>query len=302
MKKFIVRIIVFFVAIALIDIIFGRCCDYMYEHSKSGDSRKINYAIRECNADILIMGSSRANHHYDPQIMTDSLGLSCYNLGVDGSGAILMNGFYRLISQRYIPKLIIYELTPSFDFYQNSADANNTRYLAKLKPYYREKCLKQLYDDVDGHELLKLFSGLYRYNTSCMNLLRSFYGGVVSGRNGYEPLNGAMTAVKPFEIKTYQRDSLKIKYLKEFIHDCKKAGTEVVFVVSPRYGATTSVEYFPVFDMCRQENCKVLDHFCDSVFIYNKEYFKDPHHLNAVGADNYSNTIIKELKEICMKK
>lgn len=80
MNKFLVRIVVFFMAVAIIDIIFGKCCDYMYEHSGSGDSRKINYAIRECNADVLILGSSRANHHYNPQILSDSLGLSAYNL------------------------------------------------------------------------------------------------------------------------------------------------------------------------------------------------------------------------------
>lgn len=297
MKKFLVRIVVFFVAVAIIDIIFGKCCDYMYEHSGSGDSRKINYAIRECNADVLIMGSSRANHHYNPQILSDSLGLSAYNLGIDGSGAILMDGFYRLITQRYVPKLIIYELTPSFDLYQNPADANNTRYLAQLKPYYREGCLKELFDDVDGRERLKLHSGMYRYNTSCLNLFRSYIGhGTIDG-NGYLPLNGVMNDYKPFEVDTdKQIDTLKIKYLRQLIADCKEKGTQLLFVVSPRFGATTSIEYQPGFEICSQNGCDVLDYYCDPSFVSTKEFFKDSYHLNDAGAIEFTKTIVKHLK------
>jgi hypothetical protein len=297
MKKFLVRIIVFFVAVAIIDILFGMCCDYMYENSKSGDSRKINYAIIECNADILIMGSSRANHHYNPQILSDSLGLSCYNLGIDGSGAILMDGFYRLITQRYVPKLIIYELTPSFDFYQNPVDANNTRYLAQLKPYYSEGCLKQLFDDVEKRERFKLNSGLYRYNTSCLNLFRSFIGHGTTDNNGYLPLKGVMTKHKPFSVSTNNMiDSLKIQYLKQLISDCKKRGTQLLFVVSPRYGATTSIEYNLGFDICKESGFDVLDFFCSPNFIATKEFFYDSYHLNDIGAAELSKALVKEIK------
>lgn len=302
MKKFLVRIIVFFVAIALIDIFFGKCCDYMYEHSKSGDSHKINYAIRECNADILIMGSSRANHHYNPQIISDSLGLSCYNLGIDGSGAILMDGFYRLITQRYVPKFIIYELTPSFDLYKYAGDANNTRYLSQLKPYYREDCLRQLFDDVDGRERLKLYSGLYRYNTSCLNLFRSFIGHTAIEGNGFLPLNGVMSDYKPFEVDTDSKiDSLKVKYYKQFIHDCKENGTKLLFVVSPRYAATTSIEYQPLFDICKQEKCEVLDYYCHPSFVSTKKFFNDSYHLNDVGAAEFTKTIANHLNNVTLQ-
>lgn len=303
MKKFLIRLLFFFVVVAIIDIIFGKICDYMYEHSQSGDPRKINYAIRECNADVLIMGSSRANHHYNPQILSDSLGLSCYNLGIDGSGVILMDGFYRLITQRYVPKLIIYELTPSFDVYQNSADANNTRYLAQLKPYYREACLKQLFDAIDGRERMKLCSGLYRYNTSCFNLFRSFIGHVDIEANGFLPLKGEMSDFKPFEVDTDSIiDSLKVKYFKHFIHDCKNNGTKLLFVVSPRFGATTSIEYQPLFDMCKQEECEVLDYYCHPSFVSTKEFFNDSYHLNDVGAAEFTKTIATIIQSSYLSK
>ena len=299
MKKFITRITVFFVAVAIIDIIFGKCCDYMYEHSKSGDSRKINYAIRECNAEVIIMGSSRANHHYNPQILSDSLGMTVYNLGIDGSGAILMDGFYRLITKRYVPKLIIYELTPSFDLYQYTGDANNTRYLSQLKPYYKEECLKQIFDDVDAGERIKLNSGLYRYNTSCLNLIRSFVGHETKEDNGYVPLDGVMKDYRPFEVSTdYKIDTLKIKYLKQLIKDCKENGTQLIFAVSPRYGATTSIEYQSGFEIISHQRCEAIDFYCSPEFISNKEFFKDAFHMNREGADFFSKKMTYLIKQI----
>lgn len=298
MKKFLVKIALFFIAVAIIDIIFGKCCDYMYEHSQGGDTRKINYAVRECTADVIVMGSSRANHHYNPQILSDSLGMSVYNLGIDGSGIILMDGLYELISQRYIPQVIIYELTPSFDFEINYADANDTRYLTHLKPYYREVCLKQLFDDVDSRERFKLYSGLYRYNTSYLNLFRFYYSGGGEG-NGYSPLDGVMTNWKSFIIpQQVQIDSLKVQYMHKFIRDCKSRGTKLVFSVSPRFGASTSIGYQPGFEICKEEGCLVLDFFCDTSFVSTVEYYNDSYHLNSQGADAYTKVLANKLKTI----
>ena len=298
MKKFIIRVILFFGIVAVIDLAFGMCCHYLYEHSKGGDTYKINYAVSEATPDILVMGSSRANHHYNPQILTDSLGLTAYNLGIDGSGAILMDGFYRLITKRYTPKVIIYELTPSFDFRKCNADANNTRYLAQLKPYYRNECLSQIFDDIDAKERIKLHSGIYRYNTTFLNLIKFYLKGGKEGGNGFSPLQGVMADYLPSTNQPVAEiDTLKIKYLHQFINDCKKNGTELIFVISPRYGATSSEEYQPGIEVCKEEGYEVWDYYCDSRFVSTKDYFKDSYHLNNVGADAFTEVIVKRIKD-----
>lgn len=303
MKKFLINITVFFVAVVVVDIIFGYCCDYMCEQSKSGDQRKVNYAVRECTADMLIMGSSRANHHYNPQILSDSLGVTVYNLGIDGSGVILMGGFYKLMVKRYIPKYIIYELTPSFDFNKYAGDANNTRYLSQLKPYYREEALAQMFDDIDVLERLKLKSGLYRYNTSCLNLFRSYVSAEDRvGDDGYRSLQGVMKDYKPFKIDVEDLDSLKVKYLRQLIYDCKSNGTKLFFVVSPRFGATTSIEYMPGFEICKQNGCEILDYYSDQRFVTKKEYFKDSYHMNEEGANAFTRQISIDIKHLIQKQ
>ena len=298
MKKFILRVILFFAIVAVIDLVFGKCCNYLYEHSTGGDTYRINYAIAEGNADMLIMGSSRANHHYNPLILSDSLGLKVYNLGVDGSGAILMDGFYRLISERYTPKYIIYELTPSFDFQKYAGDANNTRYLSQLKPYYNNDCLAQIFDDIDAKERIKLHSGIYRYNTTFLNLIKFYLKGGQECGNGFAPLQGVMADyIPPTDQAVAEIDTLKIKYLHQFINDCKNNGTELIFVVSPRYGATSSEEYQPGIEVCKEEGYEVWDYYCDSRFVSTKDYFKDSYHLNNIGADAFTKIVVEKIKE-----
>lgn len=285
--------------VVAIDFSFVKICDYLYQHSTSGDTYKINYGISQNTSDVLIMGSSRASHHYNPQIMTDSLGMTVYNIGIDGSGIILMDGFYRLITQRYVPKYIIYELTPAFDIYKYDGDADNTRYLSMLKPYYSEECIQRVFDDVDSKERLKLNSGLYRYNTKFVTLARFYFKPESLRQDGFRPLKGLMDySPERKDTKKEETDNLKIQYLKEFIRDCQSKGTTIFFVISPSYGETSSEAYIPAVNICREKGCFVLDHFCDTAFVYNKSFFKDSYHLNENGADIYTKKITSEIKAL----
>lgn len=293
MKKYIAKILLFFIIVALIDVAFGMGCDYLYKNSKGGDTYKINYAISEGTADVLIMGSSRASHHYNPQILSDSLNMSVYNLGIDGSGVILADGFYRLIAERYKPKYIIYELTPSFDIYQYSGDVNNTRYLSQLKPYYKEECLSGIFEDVNPGEKLKLRSGLYRYNTTFLNLFRFYLRGMENDLKGYVPLEGVMNKYHRETESTMVIDKLKLKYLEKFIADCEQNGSKILFVISPKFGVSTSASYEPAISLCKDHGYIVLNHFCD---MQQMDYFKDSNHLNSKGAAVFSRLIASELK------
>jgi hypothetical protein len=134
MKNSISKIVLFFVIVAVIDICFGKGMDYMHAHAKGGITREMNDVCLNSQYEVLVMGSSRAHHHYVPEIFTDSLGISCYNTGKDGNGIILMYGIYQMVSNRYKPSLIIYDIAKGFDIYKNSIDKDNTRYVSLLKP------------------------------------------------------------------------------------------------------------------------------------------------------------------------
>ncbi len=292
----------FFCIVITLDAVFGNVCDYLYAHSKSGDTYKIRYGLCESEAEVLIMGSSRASHHYNPRILSDSLQHSVYNIGIDGSGVILMYGFYRLITKRYIPKLIIYELTPAFDVYEYAGDSHNTRYLSPLKPYYKDSAVASVIDDVQPMERKKLLSGFYRYNTQFINLFRFYLRPEEQRADGFMPHKGIMIKkvgkIKEKSDNVLVIDSLKISYLQKFIKECKEKGTNLVFAISPSYGESSDESYKPAIDLSKKNGVLVLNYLCDSSIVNNPQLFKDSYHLNEIGANIYTKTIASKIKQI----
>ena len=126
MKKFCIWLIAFFVAVVAIDFGFGAGCNYMIKHADAGFTKMDNYIANLCDEEILIFGSSRALHHYVPEIISDSLGMSCYNCGMNGNGILYLYSRYLMVTKRYTPKVIVYEVTNSFDL----ASDDYTRYSA----------------------------------------------------------------------------------------------------------------------------------------------------------------------------
>ena len=120
MKRNTFRVILFVLFIIGFDQSFGLVCRYLNSHAKSGDTAKHYYIAEQCNEDILIFGSSRAEVTYDPQIIKDSLGMTAYNCGSANSSILLQYGRLKMITQRYCPKLVILDMTTFFDIYKST--------------------------------------------------------------------------------------------------------------------------------------------------------------------------------------
>lgn len=167
MKKFIAHIIIFFIVVSLMDVSFGYICRYLNSHAKGGDTQNHYYIAKECDKDILIFGSSRCSHHYVPKIIEDSLGMSCYNCGVDGNGIIYLYSRLLMMTNRYIPKVIIYDIQQNFDV----EVGDNMRYLGWQKRFYDQSGLKEVFKMVNSMEQYKMWSQLYRYNGDFIQML-----------------------------------------------------------------------------------------------------------------------------------
>lgn len=298
MKKYIGHIVLFFAIVFAIDFGFGHTCDYLNAHAKGGTTKQMYDLCMKDQYDILIMGSSRAHHHYVPHIIEDSLGMSCYNAGVDGNGIILMTGIYRMIIQRYHPKLIIYDVEQAFDLFEYKADNNCTRYLAAQKPFYNQTGIGQIFKDVSQEEYYKTFSGLCRYNSVSIPLFIDYLSVRSMDAKGYSPMNGKMKK-EPENKETNRKpviDSLKLQYMHYFIKDASEKGIPLVIVVSPKYNAVGSHDLEPIKELCNAYNVPFLDYYADIEFLNHKEWWKDPMHLNDEGAKVFTERIIGTIK------
>ena len=130
MKKFLINIAIFFAIIAVVDFSLGKVFHYLQARA-GGRTGAEYYVCEKATEDVIIMGSSRASHHYVPEIISENLGMSCFNAGQDGNGIILQYGRWKMMSERYTPKLLIYDITSAFDLAVN----DNMTYVDRLKPF-----------------------------------------------------------------------------------------------------------------------------------------------------------------------
>lgn len=296
MKNFIFKILLLIVFLLIIDKSIGIIFQFMQHHSKGGDTGRMEYIVNRMNQDILIFGSSRAIHHYNPQIIEDSLQMSCYNCGKDGHGIIFSYGMYRLFKDRYVPKAIIYDVIDIFDLINED---NNEKYLDELRYYYNKPGIDSIFINVDKNEKYKMISQMRRYNYKFIQVASDYISPKQQDIKGYRPLEGTIK-YKPIKNnnsnKSIQYDNFKLEYFKLFIKDCKEKGTKLIFMVSPQYKGEKKQSYEAIIQLAKEENIPFFDHYNDNEISSNKKYFKDSMHLNKYGAEKYTKKIINEIK------
>ena len=267
MKKFIAKIILFFAIIVFFDYLFGISMSYIVNHIQIGGQGRDNYICSLANEDILIFGSSRAVHHYNATMLEDSIGLSCYNCGDDGYGIILSFGRLTMVKERHQPKIIIQDVSTSFDLFKN----DNHQYLGWLKARYEHTGIPAIFDDIDKTERCKMLSQMYRYNSKFLQNLFVYLTSISTdtGIKGFRPINSEfdpMKVIKNPKAEKYEYDSLKMAYIDKFI-DLSK-GSQLFFVVSPMWYGMDTAKVKPLQDICQQRNIPFLDFSNDPKYVH----------------------------------
>lgn len=293
MKKYIRNILLFFIAIVVIDQLFGAVCQYLNDNSKGGGIKSRYYVCKESNEEVLIFGSSRAKHHYVPDIIEDSLSMTCYNTGEDGNGIIMCYGFLKMITRRYIPKVIIYDIS-GYDIYQD----DNMKYLDLIKPYYYEPGIDSIFWKVAPKTRLMMLSNLYRYNTTCLRVLGNYLLPMDSYPKGYSALYKTMEyepEMKKNAIKAV--DDLKLYYFEKFIKLVKEKGIHLICCVSPIYRAPKLGEkYEKIEKLCKHYDVPYLYCGAEESIFEQKKFFKDRTHMNDKGARYYTSKLMSVIK------
>lgn len=298
MKRFIINILIFFAIAAVVDLCVGLAGDYFQVHAKGGETKKTNDLVQNDCHDIVVFGSSRAAHHYDTPFLSNSLGLDVYNAGYDGNGVILSYGLLSMILERYNPKLIIYDVEPSFDIVEYSADNAHKRYISSLKPYYRRQGVSELIKDVSKEEWYKSHFGMMRYNTTIITKAMDVISGGKMAEKGFVPMSGEYSGgTSNNSGKDFIIDPFKLNYIERFLLLSKSKDVPVIVMASPKYGMVNSFDIKPVIEICKKHNVPFIDFYSDSVFMQHKEWFREPMHLNKKGARVFSERIVEIIKD-----
>ena len=291
MKRFIVQIILFFALVVGVDVLFGFTVDTLFSKAKGGEKAKLFHLGNRLDEDVVIMGSSRAYRHYNPQILEDSLSLTVYNAGCSSMGIICNYGFYKLFTQKHKPKLIIYEVY-DLDFVKD----DYSMYLSNLRPFRRTPELRDYIAQFEPTDRYKTMSSLYSYNTNWVYIIQENTLPSMSLYKGYQPYLGEIKK-DPVKAEWKQElDSLKYELMKSFVFNCKKDGIAVLLAISPYYWG--KCEWLDWANTLSEEcGVELLNYSEDKDFSFNKTLFVDPYHMNEKGSDLYSQRIANRIKE-----
>ncbi len=110
--RFILNLLVVCLMVFIFDRAVGGIIKHFYFKQVAGLYNRTTYAIDSTTADILVFGSSRANHHYVPEVFEDSLKMSFYNTGRDGNFLLYNTAIFKAIIKRHKPKIVILDFNP----------------------------------------------------------------------------------------------------------------------------------------------------------------------------------------------
>lgn len=293
MKKFLSLCILLVLIVFFIDTISGFALRYFQNQSTGGDTGRIKYVVHKVNQQVLVFGSSRAHYHYNPDIIADSLKMSCYDCGQNGMGEIYFYAVYKMLLQRYRPQMIIYDIYPPYDLLKN----DNSRCLYNLRPYYDIRGVDSVFWDINGAERIKMLSNLYRYNSRLSDFLKEYHGEPKLDNKGFESLSGKLSAdFRNKESHDSIYDGLKIYYLEKLIRLCKQHRTQLIFVASPRFEYQRDVVYKGFKAVCKKYHIPFINYYSHNYLSANYRYFANDDHLNNIGATEFSKLISHDIK------
>ncbi len=289
MRRFILLLLAMALLIVVGDQVIGRIVERVYHNTSLGEVGRLNRIADSVHTDILVMGASRALHHYVPTIITDTTGLTCYNCGLEGESVLTHYALLRNVTQRYMPRLILYDVAYYFDI----EGGTHTRRAGKIKRMSSLQCRDSILADIDRWERLRTLSRIYPYNSVLFESLLARHGSgydVPDADNGYVPLHGRFDDshfVWNNEIINGGTDPVKLRYLESLIsryHD------RLIVFSSPRYGATEATDtlYDPARQLCQRYGVPFVMARCDTAFTHHLELWDDDGHLNDDGARLYT--------------
>ena len=251
-------------------------------------------ALFNKKADVLVLGSSRANHHYVSSMFKDSLGLTCYNAGRDGHDILYATMVLRSFLERCTPKLVITDLNSSM------MDGSWIKSNKDMSCFYgASKAVTEILDKdvLKGFDHLKMMSNLYRYNNTLEWIATAYLSNWGEG-DGYFPMpvtNNGMKKVigKDYVFKPHPKC---LEYLDDIVKACHEKNINIILCVSP----SLSYSMHGLNDWMKEYGDKnrvqTFDFTGDTTYVDHPQLFFDATHLNDKEEKIFTKDFVSRLK------
>ena len=267
------------------------------------------------NADVIISGSSRATYHYDPRVIESATGRTAFNIGRVGSQTDVQVAVLKAyLEHNRKPALVVHNLD-AFTFVTTREIFEPAQYV----PYLDDQTLYESLRRFDPNLAKSRYLPLYGYIVEDMNF--AWFSGVraLLGRFpkedyflGFSPRDKEWTD----EFERFKRgnphgtsfaiEPKGVEALEQLIQLCQQNGIQFVLVYSPEYSEMQTLTnnrsaIFATFKELADRNHVQLWDFSHWMHDGDRDYFYNSQHLNAKGAEAFSDDLAARLKDYLAK-
>jgi hypothetical protein len=306
------RVAAFLALLGVCMVLLNALLDGATRRVTTGDIGVWNRIVRgDINAQVLVSGSSRAQTHYDPRLMSQQLGLSAFNIGLNGSQTDMQLARLKTyLRHNHAPRLLIHNMD-AFAFQVSHGEVYDPgQYVA----YLDEPDLRVALSRVSPELWKSQYLPLYGYAATDLRLgwllgLREWLFGAKSDHliDGFAPrttawtgdferfraanTNGVHVAIKPEGVREVE----------ELLALCKSRGIQVVLVYSPEYREMQKMtsnreEILARIDAISRRYGATFIDYSDSPISARRDYFYNSQHLNATGAEAFTRDLASRLQ------
>ncbi|MDP2527927.1 hypothetical protein [Maribacter dokdonensis] len=262
---------------------------------------KVNQFLKEKdNLDLVVFGSSRANHHINNSKLSDN----SFNIGMDGA-KIASAATLLLNLPENKKQTVLFHLSPAYAF---DSLYNGDDILALSKLSNKNSIIKKEFEQLEKTTFLKKFFWTLNFNGSSLGLLKNYFypKNNVNEYKGFDPITVTAQQKTIFKNisekktnlvcqKNFQLNPIYEKYINDIDNFCKKNNKHLIIFTAPIYS-----------DDCKKDDI-ALEHFLNlknitywnltDMFQNNRslENWRDNSHLSHKGAEIFTDSIKAKL-------
>ena len=286
MKKFITLITKILLTLIVLLVVLDWTYTTVYLHSSNRGKVEKVFNSKAKNYDVVILGSSRANNHFVPELF-EKKGFKTFNYGMSGAHLFEASLLLKLMAERnYKIKTVILEADLGL-CNEKESDA----IAAKFLPYiHHSEIIKNHCSKPENFKEL-YYIPFYRYvDFDALIGFREMYQTAtdkptnILDHQGYHPL----TTNKPGNMKNDIRalKPIRNKYYEEIKQICKQNNYNLIAVMTPMCTNVKGMDYFAKANQIYPEIQNLEN------VVVGDQYFSSCGHMNDAGARLFTSIVI----------
>jgi hypothetical protein len=268
--------------------------------NKTGLFDKFNTMFLKANAyDVVFLGSSRAETHFNPGIFDSITGSFSYNLGVTGATPRISYAVLKAYcSKSKLPKHVIFDI----DFHFLKYGIDTIRHFSRYFPYLSNDVLLKQFSGIDNRFTSFKYNPIHSLPYSNIRMLGASLHGWLGKAGKYDSLyyKGYVSDVfyelpkmknhDPFYGFIHPRER---QYIDSIIQFSEENNINLVLVTSPMFKGiehellNKKALVFQLKNIAKINKLEYWD-MSKSAYSGNEKFFLDNYHMSAAGARLFS--------------